>query len=348
MRFEATTARLRLRRPVEADLDFHIALHSDPRLYTHAPHALKVAREDNEEFFRSVLDHWDRHGFGYWTVEDLEAGAPIGMAGVRKDDGYLNLYYRLSLEAHRRGYAREAAREAVALATEWLPGMPVRAFAREHNTASVRTAEAAGLAAVGPFSHRDDPPGEPPSVMLESPTVARVEQVPDREEVLDLWCRVNDAGGSVGFLPGADRDDVSSALTRHESDMSAGLAVLGELRDPAGGLLGLGWWVRSPSPLMEHGLWLYRLMVDPRRQGRNLGRILLAGLHRIAREIPGVDLVALDYRSGHGLGGFYERCGYTEVGRIPGAVRVGPGDDRDDVFMSMRLDGGPLRFDSRT
>jgi hypothetical protein len=28
---------------------------------------------------------------------------------------------------------------------------------------------------------------------------------------------------------------------------------------------------------------------------------------------------------------FYERLGYKEVGRLPGALRVGPGDDRDEI-----------------
>jgi len=37
------------------------------------------------------------------------------------------------------------------------------------------------------------------------------------------------------------------------------------------------------------------------------------------------------------LEAFYERFGYTVVGRHPDAVRVGPGDDRDEVMMVARL-----------
>lgn len=36
---------------------------------------------------------------------------------------------------------------------------------------------------------------------------------------------------------------------------------------------------------------------------------------------------------------FYARCGYREVGRIEGAIRVAPGGDRDDILMARRLDG---------
>ena len=55
-----------------------------------------------------------------------------------------------------------------------------------------------------------------------------------------------------------------------------------------------------------------------------------------ARE-AGVELVTLDYRGGTGLGEFYTRYGYTEVGRVPGGVRVAPGDDRDGVIMARSL-----------
>ena len=39
----------------------------------------------------------------------------------------------------------------------------------------------------------------------------------------------------------------------------------------------------------------------------------------------------------HGRGRFYGRCGYKEVGRVPGAIRVAPGDDRDDIYMLLTL-----------
>ncbi|TQJ51329.1 RimJ/RimL family protein N-acetyltransferase [Phycicoccus sp. SLBN-51] len=348
MPFETTTPRLRLRRPVADDLAFHVALHTDPRLYTHAPHAMR-GEDQNRCAFGGFVRHWDDHGFGYWLVEELATGAPVGMAGVRHAGDHLNLYYRFDHDAHGRGYAREVAREAVVLATEWLPGMPVRAVVRPAHHASLRTAERAGLFRAGTVRHADDRPDEEPSVVLEAPRVERVDlvhdagQVPRRQEVLDLWCRVNDSGGAVGFAPGAGRDEVEATLVRHEETMAAGRAVHGQLLDPAGRLLGLAWWDESPTPLLAHARWLYRVMVDPDLQGRNLGRLLMAGMHRLARGMDGVELVTLDYRSGTGVGGFYARCGYTEVGRVPGAIRVAPGDDRDDVIMARRLDGGALQ-----
>jgi hypothetical protein len=79
-------------------------------------------------------------------------------------------------------------------------------------------------------------------------------------------------------------------------------------------------------------------------QGRNLGRILLGGMVGIARrELPHVELLRLDYRDGLGLGGFYARAGWTEVGRLPRGLRLGPNDYRDDVAMARRVDGAPVR-----
>jgi GNAT superfamily N-acetyltransferase len=123
--------------------------------------------------------------------------------------------------------------------------------------------------------------------------------------------------------------------------MAVGDAVAGALREPDGRLVGCAWWFRTPSPLLRHGRWLYRVMVDPARQRRGLGRLLMAGMHRVARQ-DGAELLQLGVRSGSGARDFYARCGYTEVSRIPGAIRVAPGDDRDDVTMARRVDGAPL------
>jgi RimJ/RimL family protein N-acetyltransferase/GNAT superfamily N-acetyltransferase len=342
--FETTTARLRLRRPTPGDRAFHTEVHSDPRLYVHAPHVLGTP-ETNAAFFDAILGHWAEYGFGYWVAEDLATGMPLGWVGLQRRDDALNLYYRFAAEAHGRGLAREAARAAVAMATEWQASLPVRALVKEHNTASVRTATAAGLVRTdGTVVLPDDLPDEAPSVALEAPRVSRVDDLDDadRAELLDLWQAVNDAGGAVGFLPGAPRSAVAELLAGHERELAAGDGFAGAMRDPDGSLVGWGWCVTGPNPLRRHAPWLYRVMVDPARQGSGLGGILLTGLHRLARE-DGAEQLLLSTRSGAGVTSFYARHGYEEVGRIPGVIRVAPGDDRDEVFMARRLDGRPLQ-----
>jgi len=76
-------------------------------------------------------------------------------------------------------------------------------------------------------------------------------------------------------------------------------------------------------------------MVHPELQGVGAGRLLIEGLHGMAGGL-GLDQLQLTVRGGMNLEAFYERFGYIVVGRHPDAVRVGPGDDRDEVMMVWR------------
>ncbi|MGL5930010.1 MAG: GNAT family N-acetyltransferase [Dermatophilaceae bacterium] len=342
------TDRLELRSPTPNDEDAWIGWHTDPSLYLHAPHS-RLTADAARSFLAEVRRHWAQHGFGYWTAVCRSTGQPVGMAGVRVvDDDVLNLGYRFDSSVHGRGLGREAARAAVAHATEWLPGRRVRAVIRPGHAPSIRTSESAGLVDIGTTRHPDDPEGEPPSRLFEAPRLVRRTTFTDdeRAQVLDLWCRVNEAGGAVGFLPGAARELVDDALAAYERQMAEGDAVAGLLVMPHGTVAGCAWSARVRNPLLGHGRWLYGVMTDPERRGRHLGTLLMAGMHRIARD-DGIELLQLGYRSGTGVSAFYARLGYREVGRIPRAIRVGPGDDRDDVTMVRRVDGGPLVTDGR-
>ena len=346
-----TTERLVMRAPQEEDRDLWVRLHRDPSLYRHAPWALAPSDGAAGKHFDEVRAHWARHGFGYHVVAlrrrdgTGDTGAePIGVGGLREaDGGELNLYYRFSGAAQGEGYAREAARVWVAAGVEHLDGT-VTAVAKEHNVASVRTALTAGLGRAGTGHADGDPVGDAPSVLLRSPRV----EVHGRSgfgaalrgDVLDLWCRVTDAGGAVGFRPSDSRESHAAALEAHEQQMRDGRAIAVLIRDPDApgdpAVAAVGWWVRDPAALLAHRRTAYRVMTDPDKRGRNLGRILMAAMHRAARG-EGVEIATLTVRGGLGLEEFYAGCGYAEVGRIPGGIRVAPGDDRDDVLMMRRL-----------
>lgn len=337
-----SSPRLTLRRPVAADAAAYVRIHRDPRTYTHAPYAMAPTDEAARGYFDALLAAWET-GRGYWTAT-LPTGEVVGFAGAaRRDHGegpFLNLYYRLDPAFHGRGLAREAARLTTAFVTEHDADLPLRAVIRSENAASIATARRAGLEQVGTTTHPGDPADAAPSLVFEAPRVTRHTAFTDaeREAVLDLWQAVNDAGGAVGFLPGAPRHAVAERLAAHEAGMADGSVVAGLMRAPDGAVTGLGFLVREANPLMWHGRTVKRVMTDPTRRSRGLGRTLMAGLHRIARA-DGVELLSLDVRSGYGTEAFYEACGYREVGRIVGAIRVAPEDDRDDIIMSRRLDG---------
>jgi RimJ/RimL family protein N-acetyltransferase len=342
------TRRLVLRRPSENDLEEYLRLHSDPRTYAHAPHAMPSPDRCRERL-EGDLDSWEADGVGYAAVVERSSGEVVGWAGLRvkdSDDTELNLYYRLAHARLGQGLGREVSRGIVAWAVEHRTER-VTAMVDPVNRASVATATAAGLVQTGTRLDRDDPPGSEPMLYFEAPIVRAVDPADVdadlTEAVVDLWMRVNDAGGSVGFLPGAARAPVAAALDRHLADVGAGTSLLCTLHEPDGTLRGLGFWEHSRGFPYEHLAGLKRLMVDPAAQGRNLGRVLLGGMVGIARQsLPAVELLRLEYRDGLGLGEFYAAAGWTEVGRVPRGLRLSETDYRDDVTMVRRLDGAAV------
>ncbi|WP_305782780.1 GNAT family N-acetyltransferase [Symbioplanes lichenis] len=143
------TDRLTLRRPADSDLDAVYAIHHDPRACHHNPSDLLDRRADAEHLLRRWDEHWQRHGFGYWTVMRHDPAGPIGFCGLKivrfRGREVLNLFYRLDPAAWGAGYATEAATAVVAWAGDHLPDWPVLARVRPANLASQRVAQRAGL-----------------------------------------------------------------------------------------------------------------------------------------------------------------------------------------------------------
>lgn len=348
-----TTERLALRRPCAEDLDDYVRVHTDPRTYAHAPSSMPTPTQCVERL-EADLHSWADEGVGYAAVLDRGTGALVGWAGLREGEvegeRFFNLYYRLSHDRLGQGLGKEIARAVVAWGVEHRPDLPLTALVDQVNWSSLATAEAAGLVRTGLRRHVDRAPEDPPMVRFETP-VTEVVRAPEAvaPELLDLWVRVNDAGGAVGFLAGTPRHEVASVLDTHLAAVAAGTSLLAVLRDPDETLRGFGFWEHTSTLPYAHVAVLKRLMVDPDAQGRNLGRLLLAGMVGVARrELPGVEILRLSYRSGLGLGDFYASCGWTEVGRVPGGLWLGGDDRRDDVEMARRVDGGPLAGDGRT
>ncbi|MEV7792893.1 MULTISPECIES: GNAT family N-acetyltransferase [unclassified Streptomyces] len=158
-----------------------------------------------------------------------------------------------------------------------------------------------------------------------------------RDGVLDLWADVTNAGGSVGFVPPVSREDVRPELVKHLVAMAEGRTRLLVGHDEEGRVAATAFLAFNTHRLMRHWLWLYTVMVHPRHQGRGYGRDLMAAAADAARGCEGIEAIRLTCRGGGGLERFYESCGCKEVGRVPGAIRVAPGDDRDDITMLLPL-----------
>lgn len=156
-----------------------------------------------------------------------------------------------------------------------------------------------------------------------------------RASIVTLWVDVTNAGGAVGFVAPVRRDDVEPVAEAAFAGVRAGIdhLLLG-LDD--GKPVALLFVVSNRFALKEHWRVLKRVMVTPGRQGHGYGASLMREAERVARQM-GLAGIQVTVRGGAGTEKFYERLGYREVGRLPGALRVGPGDDRDEIHMWLPL-----------
>lgn len=144
-----------------------------------------------------------------------------------------------------------------------------------------------------------------------------------------LWHAVSLGGGAVGFLPSVQRPEVAARAAAVVADLRAGRS-LGVALIADRQLVGFA-KLAPGAGLIAHTGEITLVMVDPALQGRNLGSLLMNRILALATE-RGMERVTLSIRDGEGLQGFYSRFGFVEWGRKPGWVRVGPGDDRDEIF----------------
>jgi GNAT superfamily N-acetyltransferase len=177
----------------------------------------------------------------------------------------------------------------------------------------------------------------PDSIVFEVVAPERATDAALRAELLDTWVRVTDAGGAVGFTAPADPDEIVATLDSALRRVARGQDTLGVLRrGPGGPAVGMGILVVSQSELRRHWRTVLRVMVTPELQGTGAGRTLLDGLHELARQL-GTEHLILSVRGGTGTERFYERFGYEQIGRHPAAIRLAPGDDRDELLLCKRL-----------
>lgn len=158
-----------------------------------------------------------------------------------------------------------------------------------------------------------------------------------RDGVCALWADVSNAGGAVGFVPPVTTDDTRPELVRHLAAMAQDRTRLLIGCDEEIGVVATAFLTFNTHRLMRHWCWVYTVMVHPSRQGAGHGRELMAAVEKAARGMDGIEALRLTCRSGLGLERFYKSCGYQEVGRVPGAIKVADGDVRDDITMWLPL-----------
>jgi [ribosomal protein S5]-alanine N-acetyltransferase len=158
------TGGLLLRRPCADDAAGVLAVHGDPAVYAYDPAETHSDLAHSARFLAPMLDHWSRHGFGYWSLLVPPSLWPEGEAGAMAGDGervfaglggiqhhtldgvpVLNTYYRFGTAVQGRGLAGVLLGLVLRLAPEVAPGADVVVRTRPANGVARRVAERAGF-----------------------------------------------------------------------------------------------------------------------------------------------------------------------------------------------------------
>lgn len=154
-------------------------------------------------------------------------------------------------------------------------------------------------------------------------------------DVVRLWTEVTNAGGAVGFVGPVTEDDVWPTAEAAFAGVADGfdhlLAGFDQER-----LVALLFVTDNRFNLKAHWRLLKRVMVTPAGQGKGYGAALMREAAEVGRRL-GAEALSVTVRDGQGLHNFYAKLGYELVGRLPGALRLAPGDERDELFMWLRL-----------
>jgi RimJ/RimL family protein N-acetyltransferase len=160
------TDRLLLRRWTDADRDPFAALNADPVVMEHMQGSMST--EASDAFIERIERHWEEHGWGLWAVEVPGVAPFVGYVGLWPADyvadGMVEVGWRLASAHWGKGYATEAAREALRVGFEDVGLDEIVSFTVPQNVRSRRVMERIGLVRdpAGDFDHpRVDPVAYP-------------------------------------------------------------------------------------------------------------------------------------------------------------------------------------------
>ena len=138
---ELSTPRLALRRFTPDDAPFILELLNDPDWLKYiGDNRVRTLEDARAYLHEGPLAMYGRFGFGLLAVDLKEAGLTVGMCGLIRRDGVLDVDIGFAfLPAHRsRGLAREAASATLVLGHEGLGIRRIVAFTAPDNARSAR------------------------------------------------------------------------------------------------------------------------------------------------------------------------------------------------------------------
>ena len=139
------TERLLLRMFRPEDLDDLALLFTDPKVMKYVGDGQPVSREETDRALKSIIKHWQTHGFGRWAAVDKQTREFLGFGGLRSLFGTAEVVYHLATAHWGKGLATELARASLRFGFEAHQFERVVAIARPLNAASIHVMEKLGM-----------------------------------------------------------------------------------------------------------------------------------------------------------------------------------------------------------
>lgn len=160
---EVETERLRLRQWRPADRDPFAAMNADPRVMEYFPATL--TRPESDAMADRCQSLIEEQGWGFWATECKATHAFIGFVGLHRPSSELpfspciEVGWRLALAHWGKGFASEAAKEALRVGFHLLGLKEIVSFAAVGNFRSRAVMERLGMRESGTFDHPQVPEG---------------------------------------------------------------------------------------------------------------------------------------------------------------------------------------------
>jgi len=142
------TVRLRLRQFTAADAGFLLELMNEPEFIANvADRGLRTTADAERWIEQKILPSHHRHGFGFYVVELIENGLPIGICGLIKRDTLedVDIGYSILNRHSGRGYAYEAASALLAHGHQVFGVRRIIGLTSPGNAVSIHLLEKLGL-----------------------------------------------------------------------------------------------------------------------------------------------------------------------------------------------------------
>ena len=141
------TERLVLRMFRESDLDAYARMCADAEVMRYIGDGHTLSRDEAWRNMALIIGHWQLRGFGLWAVEERRTGVLVGRVGCWQPEGWpgLEVGWALTGEFWGKGYATEAALQAIDFAFNHLGQDRVISLIQPENSDSIAVALRLGM-----------------------------------------------------------------------------------------------------------------------------------------------------------------------------------------------------------